>query len=481
MSLKEYKEKRNFKATNEPEGSVKKSKTSRFVIQYHQARAKHYDFRLEYDGVLLSWAVPKGLSIDPKEKRLAVHVEDHPIDYINFEGIIPKGNYGAGTVEVFDKGSYTPLKDMKKALKTGHIKVFLDGEKLKGGWSLVKIEDDNWLAIKMEDEFAEEADKASKKRNSKLPFTKCKLSLATLSQKVPKGKEWISEIKYDGYRIISYVENGKAQMLSRNDKDYTYKFKSIASALKEIEQDSFVVDGEVVAFDEKGRSDFGLLQTSIKKNNGDFYYVIFDLLALNGEDLRKRPLLDRKKKLEILLHKSSERLMYSLHVDNAEECFEFAKKNNLEGIVAKKSDSFYTGGRSEDWLKIKNVCRQEFVIAGYTTSSKNELISALILGYYDGEKLKYIGKVGTGLNEKDKADLHEKFSKITAKTCPFDGKPPLKSAVWLKPSYVAEVKFTELTKIGQLRQPSFVGLRADKNAKDVTLEVSRGNRDNESK
>lgn len=468
MSLKEYKEKRNFKTTKEPKGSVKRASTKKFVIQYHQARAKHYDFRLEHKGVLLSWAVPKGLSQNPKDKRLAVMVEDHPIDYMNFEGIIPKGNYGAGTVEIFDKGDYLPLEDMDKGLKKGHIKFILNGTKYQGGWSLIKTDEKNWLIVKNDDEFAQ---KTNKKTKAMLPFKECNVQLATLSQQIPKGKEWIYEIKYDGYRILAFKENEKVKLLSRNNIDYTKKFKSICDSIKNIEQDCVVFDGEVVSFDENGKSDFGLLQKNIKSGKGDLYYVVFDLLALNNQDLRQLPLVERKAKLERLLYKSDENLMYSNHIDKGNECFKFAKKNNLEGIVAKKINSQYLGKRTDDWLKIKCYLRQEFVIAGYTTSSKNELISALLVGYYKDKKLIYAGKVGTGLSEEDKKALHKSFKSHIRKTCPFAEKVEEKNVIWLKPKFVAEIQFAEFTKEKVLRQPSFIGLRADKQASEVGLET----------
>lgn len=469
MKLKKYNEKRDFDKTNEPKGKTKKTSSKRFVVQYHQARAKHYDFRLEYKGVLLSWAIPKGLSNNPKDKRLAVMVEDHPIDYINFEGIIPKGNYGAGTVEIFDKGKYLPIDDFESGLKKGHLKFVLSGKKLQGGWSLIRIDEKNWLIVKLEDEFI----KKEKPKKTSLPFKSASVELATLTDKIPKGKEWIFEIKYDGYRIVTYVENGRVKMLSRNGIEYTSKFQNIANLLKEIDNSSFVVDGEVVAFDENGRSDFGLLQEKIKKGKKDFYYVIFDLLALNGEDLRNLTLKERKSKLERLLYKTKNNLIYSTHVSKGEESFKFAKNNNLEGIVAKNLNSVYEGKRSENWLKIKCYLRQEFVIAGYTTSSKNELISALILGYYSNSKFIYIGKVGTGLSDEKKKDLHKKFQKIINSTCSFNEKWTEENTIWLKPKYVAEIQYTELTKENLLRQPSFIGLREDKNPKDVTLESKK--------
>ena len=470
MGLKEYRNKRNFESTNEPKGKVEKSIEHKFVVQYHEARAKHYDFRLEHNGVLISWAVPKGLSTNPKDKRLAVHVEDHPLDYIDFEGIIPKGNYGAGTVEIFDNGTYVPLEDFEKGLKNGHLKFFLRGTKLQGGYSLIKFKDNNWFIIKTDDEFAG----VEKKKNKKIPFKKAPVQLATLADKVPIGKDWLFEIKYDGYRIVSFVENGKVKMLSRNNINYTKKLKVISENLKKINHTSFVVDGEIVSFDKNGKSDFGLLQESIKKGGSSLYYCIFDLLSLNGEDLRNLPLIERKAKLERMLFKSNNNLIYSSHVDDGKETFDFAKQNNLEGIIAKKKISVYTGKRTDDWLKIKCYARQEFVIAGYTTSDKNTVLSALLLGYYKNKKLVYAGKVGTGFDKKARKDLVATFKSSIAKESPFSDKIKVNNAVWLKPKFVAEIQFAEFTLDNLLRQPSFVGLRPDKNAKDVVLEVKNG-------
>ncbi|MBR6779221.1 MAG: non-homologous end-joining DNA ligase [Clostridia bacterium] len=473
MALKEYNKKRDFTKTNEPKGktTTSKNKALRFVIQYHQARAKHYDFRLEYNGVLLSWAVPKGLSLNPKDRRLAVHVEDHPVDYIDFEGIIPKGNYGAGSVEIYDKGFYLPSFDIEKGLKKGHLKFVLSGEKLKGEWSLVKIDEKNWLIIKSEDEFA--VNKKSKQKTIKNPFDQCDAQLATLSKTIPTGNNWIFEIKYDGYRILSFVENGKVKMFTRNKLDYTKKFDSIAKSLKKIDQDAFVVDGEIVSFDETGKSNFGLLQQNIKDGKNNFHYVIFDLIALNGKDLRTLPLIERKKELEKILAKADDNLVYSTHiVGKGKESFALAKEKQLEGIMAKKIDSTYVGKRTDDWLKIKCYLRQEFVIIGYTTTEKNQLLSALLLGYYDDKKLKFIGKVGTGFDAVQRKNLNQKFKYIESKISPLKEDLNIKNVKWLKPTLVAEIQYAEITKDGLLRQPSFIGLRVDKNAKNVHLEVS---------
>ena len=263
-------------------------------------------------------------------------------------------------------------------------------------------------------------------------------------------------------------------MLSRNNIDYTKKLNDIAQSLKKIDQNSFVLDGEVVIFDKNGKSDFGLLQESIKMGSSSLYYCIFDLLSLNDTDLRKLPLIERKAKLERLLFKSENNLIYSSHVDNGKETFDFAKRNNLEGIIAKKKNSIYTGKRTDDWLKIKCYARQEFVIAGYTTSDKNTVLSALLLGYYKNKKLVYAGKVGTGFDEKDRKHLVDAFQSVIIKDCPFSDKIKVNNSVWIKPKFVAEIQFAEFTKDNLLRQPSFVGLRPDKKAKDVVLEVKNG-------
>jgi len=466
MGLKKYVEKRDFEKTNEPKGKVKKTKSSRFVIQHHKARADHYDFRLEFNGVLLSWAVPKGLSLNPKIKRLAVHVEDHPIDYIDFEGIIPKGNYGAGTVEIYDAGSYMALESFKKGLEKGHIKFLLNGEKLKGCWSLIKTDEKNWLIVKTNDEYAKASES---KKNDKLPFNTCSLQLATYRKSIPTSKGWIYEIKYDGYRMVTFIENKKIKIFSRNGTDSSKKFEKICNFLEKIGQNC-VLDGEMVVFDDKGRTDFGMLQDAIKDNKNEICYVVFDLLALNNEDLRSLPLLERKSKLERLVYEIDSHIIYSSHVEDGEQAFKFAKNNNLEGVIAKKKDSVYSGKRNEDWLKIKCYNVQEFVICGYTNSEKNDLISALILGYYKNNKLVYVGKVGTGFTQKIKEELHDLFQSHITEQCPFFDKVFKGKAIWLKPKYVAEIQFAELTKDNLLRQPSFISLRMDKKPKEIVLE-----------
>lgn len=470
MSLEKYKEKRNFSKTGEPKGSqAPKKGAKQFVIQYHQARSKHYDFRLEHNGVLLSWAVPKGLSNKTTDKRLAVMVEDHPIEYASFEGTIPKGNYGAGEVKIYDKGVFLPLEDFDSGLKKGHLKFLLNGEKYKGGWDLIKAKDNNWLIIKSQDEFA---GKEIKQKGLKNPFSTAQVELALLSEKIPKGKDWIFEIKYDGYRILSYIENGKCTLVTRNGQDYSKKFPKICDALVKLPFECGVLDGEMVVFDQNGRSDFGLLQERMKNGEGGFYYIIFDILALNGEDLRGDTLKQRKSILEKLLKNPPENLILSSYVvDKGQESFNLAKKMSLEGIVAKKLSSKYLGKRSGEWLKIKCYQRQEFVIGGYVKSEKNPLLSALLVGYYQDGRLIYAGKVGSGLDENDKKNISQKLKKLARKSCPFDNMASFKEdVVWVTPKLIAEISYSEMTKSNLLRQPSFLGLREDKSAKEVKKE-----------
>ncbi len=562
QKLKKYNQKRNFNSTNEPKGEIKLNKNKKisnkniknsknnalkenfnknlikktkniFVIQHHFARREHFDFRIEHNGVLLSWAVPKGLSANPADKRLAVMVEDHPLEYANFEGVIPAGNYGAGTVEIYDFGSYTPCYDVDFGLKKGHIKIILNGKIFNGEYSLIKMDDKNWL-IKKSDLQAENLNEkiiknsnknqkiiknlnkviakkldhqvsvaissaknnknSSKNKNviarsvsdvaisstknnknsSKNPFNKCDVQLCTLTNKIPSGKNWAFEIKYDGYRILTFKQNEKINLITRNGQDYTQKLPTIAESLKFFKH-NFVLDGEVVSFDEAGRSDFGLLQQNLKLNPEQTQYVVFDLLALNGKDLRSTPLLKRKEMLKNLLINSPNNLIFSQHVlGEGSKCFTFAKQHNLEGIVAKEINSTYNGKRDETWLKIKCYMRQEFVICGYVTTPKNPVLSALILAYYCNKNLIFVGKVGTGFNEADKLNLSKKLNKIKAQNCPLITNPLKKeNVVWVKPKLVAEIQFAELTKENILRQPSFIALREDKSAKDVVLEANK--------
>ena len=477
MSLEKYNNKRDFKKTTEPKGDIKKTKSKKlkFVIQHHRATVDHYDLRLEHNGVMLSWAVPKGLPESLNVKRLAVMVEAHPLDYANFEGVIPKGNYGAGVVEIFDKGTYVQVEDFDEGLKKGGLKFFLQGKNLQGIWKLIRTDEKNWLILKIDDKFVKKQEKTPQKLQN--PFKNASPMLATLSKDIPTGKKWIFEIKYDGYRILAYKNGKTTKLLSRNNNDYTKKFASIAESVNKIAKDiPFVLDGEVVCFNDSGASDFGLLQQSIKSGKDNFVYVVFDLLALNGKDLRDTPLLERKEHLQNLIAGANKNILFSTHVlGNGKKCFKTAKDLNLEGIVSKKIDSTYQSKRSEDWLKIKCYKRQEFVVCGYQTSDKNKVLSSILVGYYKNGKLVFAGKVGTGFSESEKKELVSKFDKIITDKNPF--KDLNIKANWLKPKFVAEIKFAEFTKDNVLRQPSFVGLREDKNAKDVVMESENGNKD----
>lgn len=473
MRLKKYNEKRDFNITSEPKGELQHSTGKKFVVQFHQARKDHHDFRLEHRGVLVSWAVPKGLSYDKSDKRLAIRVEDHPIGYFDFEGIIPKGEYGAGKVEIFDQGYYKVAGSLSAGIKKGNFKIALFGKFLQGVWTFVHFRDDNWLII-FDGDIAE--NKTLKKNENgikKLPFKKLSPQLALLSQKVPKGKQWIYEIKYDGYRIISFIEKGKVHLQTRNGLDYSSKFPTICQSLKTIAgENALVFDGEMVVFDEDGRSDFALLQENLKYKKGSFSYVIFDILAQNDRDLRMLTLGERKKILQKIAKFFPKNIILSEFVTkNGEECFNLAKKLGLEGIIAKNINSTYRGERNQDWQKIKCVFRQEFVIGGYTKSNKSDLFASILVGYYDNDKLIYVGNVGTGFSEKVKQDLFLKFNALKTEKNPFEVRDKFpKNAIYLNPKLVAEIQFAQITASQLLRSASFIALRTDKNPKDVVME-----------
>lgn len=491
MSLKEYRAKRRFQKTPEPAGGAGSDKGHLFVIQEHHASHLHYDFRLELGGVLKSWAVPKGPPEAPGEKRLAVEVEDHPVDYATFEGEIPKGEYGAGTVEIWDKGSWYTEGSARKQLEDGHLEFQLDGERLKGTWLLVRT------AMKKD---APRATKGSKKRKSNwflikrsTPLKIHREPLAVKTQKLPakssmpkiiepqlcaqeakppQGEGWVHEIKFDGYRTMARLQSKKIQLLTRSGLDWTQKYPEIAQELVKLGVQSAWIDGEICGVDDKGRSSFEALQNALEnKQTTSLVYYVFDLLYWNGRDLRGLSLLQRKSMLQELIKKSKlKHLIYSEHhEEEGRVVLASAKKHGLEGIISKSAQAPYESGRSTHWVKVKSRNSEEFVITGYTLQDQPGLIGALILATFDADKnLVYTGRVGTGFTQQSSRDLLAKFKKMGAKASPFDQKIPLERDVhWVKPQLIAQVEFSNWTTQGILRQASYLGLREDKKIKDV--------------
>lgn len=482
--LSTYINKRDFNKTPEPVGEIKNSqKRLHYVMQFHAARKDHYDFRLEWNGVLLSWAVPKGPSLNPQDKRLAVQTEDHPLDYRNFEGNIPLGQYGGGTVLLFDNGYWNPLNDVKKGLKEGMIKFALKGKRLMGKFMLVRMEKDNWLLIKEKDEFIKKTNgidqystsiKSGKTlkeiaNSKKNPFTKIDVELALLSETVPTGNNWVYEIKFDGYRIISEIDSQEVTLYTRNHQNYTSKFPTIKKSLTMLSQGrAMILDGEIVYSDETGKSNFFMLQNSIKsKDTSSVSYVIFDILSLDGEDLRHLSLIERKMILENLLKNAEKNLVFSKHITgDGESLFNKAKQLSLEGIIAKKKNSVYLGKRSGNWLKIKCRKSSEFIIGGYELSDKKEgQIKSLYLGEFNNGKLIYIGKVGSGINDKKSQEMIKLFKPYVVKKTFFENMK--KDIIHLKPHFISEVEYAEFTMQGLLRQASFKTIREDKKVEDL--------------
>lgn len=490
--LKTYRSKRDFSVTDEPEGEVRKgSGAPKFCVQHHIARADHYDFRLEWEGVALSWAVPKGPSFSVLDKRLAMRVEDHPVDYMSFEGTIPAGEYGGGTVMLWDEGTYSPLLDFRKGLESGSLKFTLFGERLKGNWALVKIKNSKergepWLLIKEKDGFAKKTAGISRftrgvrsgksmkeiaRGGNENPFSETEVMLARLTDALPGGKGWLYELKYDGHRVLAFSEGGKTALKTRNGYDCTRKFASAAEAVGTLLNGrAAVLDGEMIAMGEDGLSDFGALQSYATHGKG-LRYVLFDLLALDGIDLRARPLTERKQKLKALLQDDAPALLkYSEHaVSMTKTQLKSLKEKGFEGIVIKRADSPYTAGKSGDWLKLKFRNSEEFVIGGYT-EGEDGLPRSLLVGCYEEKTLTFAGRVGSGFSERTKAELLRKFRPLMRKECPFQ--PPLKekNAVWLEPKTAAQVEFAERTAAGLLRQASFLGLREDKAPETIAAE-----------
>lgn len=521
-TLSVYREMRRFAETPEPAGGKASKGRNIFVVQKHDATRLHYDFRLELDGVLKSWAVTRGPSLNPADKRLAVRTEDHPMNYANFEGTIPAKNYGAGTVLLWDRGTWMPIGDPEDGLKSGNLKFSLSGERMKGNWVLVRMRGkekekrENWLLIKEKDKFAKEGralteaftTSVESKRNlaeiEKNPGSKSwtsskskekpaatkkaaakKLSpapkfqtpqLATLVDEPPTGEDWVFEVKFDGYRALLSASGETARFFTRTGLDWTDRFQNLGPAAQALNLDGALVDGEIVALDKDGRSDFSRLQSVLRDGGGKLAFFAFDLLSLGGKDLRKETLLERKEKLKVLLGASARKgpIFYSDHVekDGATMLATLCDKG-FEGIIAKRADDTYRGGRGKSWLKIKCAKDQEMVIGGYRPSTRGRPFSSLLLGIHEGGKLRYAGRVGTGFDEADFNDLTKRFRALASKTSPFDGEVPrdvIREAVWLKPKLVAQIGIAEFTSDGIARHARYLGLRGDKKASDVKAE-----------
>jgi bifunctional non-homologous end joining protein LigD len=534
MPLEQYKRKRDFTKTPEPAGATDTRGSGRFVVQRHRATRLHYDFRLEVDGVLASWAVPKGPTLDPGVRRMAVHVEDHPIEYFDFEGVIPKGQYGAGDVIVWDWGTYEPepeTSDPLKAIENGELKFTLNGQKLKGRFTIVRtsrrpgqsarpFEDDEgeqWLLIHKRDDASVSGwdaetfpqsvktgrtnDEVKANRDalwtSHAPAGEAAIHLAaakpatmpdyiepmaaTLTSKPFRDEDWLFEIKWDGYRVETVLRDGKVRIWTRRGNDAATYFGEFLSRPNWIDAQQAIVDGEVVASDENGTPDFGVLQEKISairagRPASGLVYQVFDLLYLDGKSLLDVPLEDRKRLLKSVL-KRSRRVQYASHVDTeGVDFYEAAKKLGVEGVVAKHRRSRYEPGRrTNTWLKIKIRPEQELVVGGYTPGEGNAKdLGAVVVGVYEGRKLKYAGKVGSGFNATTRRELRERLEQLETDKCPYDPCPErkgeLRTARWVKPQIVIRADLGGWTREGYVRQTSYKGLDHDKDPKTVVRE-----------
>jgi len=533
-SLATYRAKRDFSITSEPKAKRAKSQGNRFVVQKHDARRLHYDLRLELDGVLKSWAVTRGPSLVPGEKRLSVHTEDHPLKYIDFEGVIPAGQYGGGTMIVWDQGRWIPEGDPHADYARGRLTFTLEGERLKGNWHLVRTRgkpgerNEQWLLLKSDDEAAwtsedpdileEETtslksgrtieelaaqgdirvDHAAREKVARSGPEKSRRplkvkgakkgilpafvepALAQLVGSAPKGGNWLHEIKLDGYRMQARIDGGEVKLLTRKGLDWTAKFKPVAKALKDLKVPSALLDGEIVVEDEAGVSSFSALQQELKGGKGErFVYYVFDLLYLDGEDLRKATLADRKAALRLLFDDLPQggTIRFSDHLEeDGATLVRHACRMGLEGIISKRADQPYRSGRGDDWVKSKCTQRQELVIAGYLPSSASKkAVGSLVMGVYEAGKLVPVGRVGTGFTSEVAGALYKTLTAIEMKASPLASKLPASASrgvKWVKPELVAEVEFRGWTHDGMVRQGSFQGLREDKDPREVAREAA---------
>jgi bifunctional non-homologous end joining protein LigD len=564
MGLAEYNKKRDFKVTAEPSGKPLPKLVKgacRFVIQKHDASRLHYDFRLEMDGVLKSWAVPKGLPWEKGEKHLAVEVEDHPVEYATFEGIIPQGQYGGGTVMVWDRGQYHVYgEDPEKALKDGRLHLVMDGEKAKGEWSLIRTRMDGnkaqWLLLKSgtgikpiskkrDDESVKtgrtmaqiaaqkDAEWQSNREDGKKPDLKSRIKAAVkkkdnrrgesepkpgkppavrekalanlpaarprfidpmkprLVDAPPTSGDWSYELKFDGIRACAIKQGDKVSLISRNGNDLRARFAEVAEAMGDLPADECVVDGEVVALDDEGRSSFQLLQgLEMEGRKSPVCFYVFDLLQLNGKSLVGLPLTARKESLSGVCGEVGDPIRYSGEIGtDAPALLAEVKRRGLEGLIGKLRDSIYEPGRrSGAWIKLKCVNEQEFVVGGFTPpQGARQHFGALLVGYYEKKKFLFAGKVGTGFNTKSLASLHKKLKIEKRADCPFADLPSkqggqwvqgitpamMRRIEWVNPVLVCQVKFAEWTRDGKLRQPVFLGLREDKKPGQVRRETAK--------
>jgi bifunctional non-homologous end joining protein LigD len=523
--LNEYRKKRHFDKTSEPAGNVRRSGDRVFVVQKHAATRLHYDLRLEVDGVLKSWAVPKGPSMNPGDKRLAMQVEDHPFEYRNFEGSIPKGEYGGGEVIIWDQGTYAPEGEMsaRDQLARGELKFALNGEKLRGSFVIVKMRrpgaKNEWLLIKHRDSFADakwdaeqHADSvvsgrtlediaagrpASRPRHAadpselagavEAPMPKMpggvQATLAELKEKPFSHPNWIFEIKWDGVRAIAEIKDGRTRLWARSGRDVTSEYPEFKDLAAKFRVKNAIVDGEIVTLEKDGRSNFHKLQNRLGVVNPSqklmqsvpLDYYAFDLMYADGYDLRKAPLVERKELLQKVLT-GNDRVHYSEHIaEKGEELFEAARAKGLEGIIGKIKDSAYAGSRTSSWLKLKIVSELDAVIAGYTEGrGSRKYFGALVLGLYDKGELKFIGNVGTGFDEGKQKSTFEQLQELRVSKCPFAKAPEIREKVdWVKPELVARVKFSNWTMDDHLRAPVFLSLRNDRTPQDCTFEDAK--------
>ncbi len=491
MGLKTYHEKRKFSETPEPKGrkAARLSRNSpgelRYFIQEHHASHLHYDFRLEMEGVLRSWAIPKGPSNDPSIKRLAVEVEDHPLEYGLFEGVIPEKQYGAGRVILWDQGLWNSASDPVASYKKGRLDFELKGGKLHGRWLLVRTKRESgskkqWLLIKRHDDAAVETQEATEPSNEMDVLSKREPlpkktgpQLARLEKFTPLGNEWSHEIKLDGYRVITRIEGKKVRLLTRNGLDWTENFKSVQDAISKLGLKDTILDGEIVVFDKDGKTDFQALQNSLSANRKtELRYCIFDLLYLNGNNLLDWPISKRREHLKRLMKGSNKVLRFSESITGSgREFFQECCRLGLEGVVSKRLTSAYTSGRGDEWVKSKCENRQEFVIGGYTDSIRpGDAFASLLLGVQEKDGLRYVGKTGTGFTASSMKEILGKLRKLAQAKNPFSNSVKEKGSHWVQPMLVAEVNFATWTTGGHLRQASFKGLREDKKPADVVVE-----------